>query len=229
MARRCLFDAYLEDSVHGEATPLSQFCATLLGPKRTNSGLVTESEEARFFQRAKKLPDWQYEKLLTYIHLQGPPWPRAHNDPRVTFDAFILPPSGVQLTNLTNTHHQTFSTFSSHQGNSCVQFYENRAHTSKNSGFIRTIWQMPLQSQLRTFFFIELHKPLPMEEQQKAPYDKYPFMMTGIFDAARSGSWAVVEEKDIIAHAVAYPRPAGAYGIPKKTLVICWSLNRGRR
>ncbi|ESK83320.1 hypothetical protein Moror_8803 [Moniliophthora roreri MCA 2997] len=221
MARRCLFDGYLEDSIHGEATLLSQFCAIFPGPKRTNDELITELEEAHFFKHARNLLDWQYEKLLSYIHLQEPPWPRAHNDPQSMLGAFILPPSGAQLTSFTNTHDQTFSTFTSHKGNSCVQFYEDQTHTIKNTGFIYSIWQMPLHRQMRTFFFIEVHKPLPIREQQKVPYHKYSLMMTGIVDATRSGIWAVMEEKDIIAHAVAYPHPAGAYGIPRDTLVLC--------
>ncbi|EEB93053.1 hypothetical protein MPER_08346, partial [Moniliophthora perniciosa FA553] len=174
MARRCLFDGYLEDSTHGEANTLSQFCATLSGLKRTNNEAITEVEEADFFKHAKNLPDWQYEKLLMHIHLQGPPWPRAHNDPRIALDAFILPPSGVQLTSFTNSHRQTFSTFTSHKGNSCVQFYEDRAHSIRNTGFIHSIWQMPLHHQMRTFCFIEASKALPEQEQQKAPYHNYP-------------------------------------------------------
>ncbi|THU95768.1 hypothetical protein K435DRAFT_665756 [Dendrothele bispora CBS 962.96] len=230
MARRSLFEAHLETEARGSNSTLSAFSQLLQGSRSmSDSTKLTELQEAKFFKTAKFLSESQYIMLLDYIHLEGPPWPRSWKDPNPPIDAFILPPSGATLHSFTNNLGYTFSTFSSHKGNSAIQFYSNRTHTSKNTGFIQSIWQIPLHSQMRTFFFIEAHKALPFNEAEKAPYRKYPHLMSTLVDADKSGKWVVVEEKEIIAHAVVYPRPPGTYQIPRKTMVVCWSLNRGRR
>ncbi|THV08113.1 hypothetical protein K435DRAFT_628154, partial [Dendrothele bispora CBS 962.96] len=177
LARQSLLDAHLETTTGSSDTLLAEFCRLLLGQKQNNThpNMLTELEEALFFKKAKPLSDLEYNKLLDYVFLEGPPWPRSHTDPRHPLGAFILPQSGVRLHRYTNSLGYTFSTNQSHQGNSAIQFYSDKAHTSgKKTGFIHSIWQIPLHRKMRTFFFVQLHQPLPPEESGQAPYSKYP-------------------------------------------------------
>ncbi|THU83404.1 hypothetical protein K435DRAFT_822966 [Dendrothele bispora CBS 962.96] len=203
MARRSLFEAHLETEARGSNSTLSAFSQLLQGSRSTSdSTKLTELQEAKFFKTAKFLSESQYIMLLDYIHLEGPPWPRSWKDPNPPIDAFILPPSGATLHSFTNNLGYTFSTFSSHKGTVLFSFIPNRAHTSKNTGFIQSIWQIPLHSRCGLSFSLKLTKPCLSMKQRKH--------LTAT-------------------HAVVYPRPPGTYQIPRKTMVVCWSLNRGRR
>ncbi len=123
----------------------------------------------------------------------------------------------------------TFSCQKSHKGNSAIQFYSPSTQT-EDTGFIETIWTLPLEGTLRVFFVVRPHLPLSIDDEKKAPFihlnSKYS---TRIVDNKPSDQLLIIEMHHIITHLTTFQRPLGTYGIDKETLVICWALNRGRK
>ena len=125
-------------------------------------------------------------------------------------------------------HGRTFSCQKSHEGNSAIQFYN--PYTQQNdTGFIHIIWQVLLETAIHTFIVVRLHSPLSAQEEGQAPFINFPGFMTRIVDALPSENLLIIEPIHIITHLTTFRRPAGTYGIPRETLIICSALNRGQK
>jgi len=228
MTRRAHLAAVLQESPDAEVQAL----ANILEPSGVSDleSITTmplkHTEAAEILQKASNLQDPEYVALLYYLHRTGRPYRSCHNIPFPP-NAIIVPPKALHTPQF-RCGQYTFSTHQSHPGNSSVQFYNPLTHSS-NTGTIEAIWRLPLNARLHTFLVIRPHTPLSPEDQGKAPFIQFPGLLTQIVDAQQSEQVIIIEPIHIITHLTTFPRPAGTYGIERKTLIICTALNRGRR
>ncbi|RDB18249.1 hypothetical protein Hypma_000606 [Hypsizygus marmoreus] len=181
---------------------------------------------AEALAKAPNLTEIEYTALLDYLRQTG--WPyRAFDDFLHPLNALVLPPQAQRPLQI-HRDNCTFSCISSHKGNSAIQFYNPFTQT-RNTGFIETIWRLPLEGSMHTFIVVRLHQSLPAHEEQKAPFSHYPGFLTQIVDALPSKDLVIIEPIHIITHLTTFQRKAGTYGIGRETLVVCWAMNRLRR
>ncbi|KAJ3900013.1 hypothetical protein F5879DRAFT_1018066 [Lentinula edodes] len=179
---------------------------------------LSEVECANFLFEAPDLGPQEYVILQQYLHQIGRPF-RTYTDIPHPEYSLVLPPAAKRVLNI-SANKYTYSCFSSHPGNSSIQFYDRFTQTL-HTGFIHTILQLPLEGILQSFLLVQEHFILPLAEEQKAPYIKYPELMTRII--------FVIEPQHIITHLTTMFQTKGTYGIPFETYVVCWGLNRGRK
>ncbi|KAJ3912821.1 hypothetical protein F5877DRAFT_93433 [Lentinula edodes] len=202
-------------------TMLKQMC-----PKSPHQIHLSEVECANFLFEAPDLGPQEYVILQQYLHQIGRPF-RTYTDIPHPEYSLVLPPAAKRVLNI-SANKYTYSCFSSHPGNSSIQFYDRFIQTL-HTGFIHTILQLPLEGILQSFLLVQEHFILPLAEEQKAPYIKYPELMTRIVGAAPSNKIFVIEPQHIITHLTTMFQTKGTYGIPFETYVVCWGLNRGRK
>lgn len=231
MSRRARVHALLHEGATGTFHDLANVLEPAGAPLDTTPVPLTSEEAADILKEASQLKKdsqltaTEYQALGDYLHSTGRPY-RASNQ-------FPHPPGSIILPNIAKQPRQihrgecTFSTQSSHYGNSAIQFY-NPSTQTHNTGFIQSFWQIPIQNLLHTFVVVQLSRPLTDQEEGQAPFTHYPGLMSRIVDAIPSQNVVIIEPHHIITHLTTYRRPAGTYGIMKETLVICWALNRGR-
>lgn len=176
--------------------------------------------------KAVSLNPSQYTALLTHL-----------NTPTVQYSsALVLPvnPNTV-LPNIARQHTEImwnkhiYSTVGTHLGNASILFYDPAQSDRKLSGGITSIWTLPLAGRLRTFFFVDGHKPLLPHDAEKNPYTKLPDMQTQVVAAEYSGYTYLIEPEHIVTHAAMYRRPKGTFGMSCEVFVVCVALNRGRK
>ncbi|KAJ4479708.1 hypothetical protein C8J55DRAFT_429196 [Lentinula edodes] len=202
---------------------------TIIKPDSTKSPHqihLSEAECAKFLFEAPDLRPQEYVILQQYLHQIGRPF-RTYTDIPHPEYSLVLPPAAKRALNI-SANKYTYSCFSSHLGNSSIQFYDRFTQTL-HTGFIHTILQLPLEGILQSFLLVQEHFSLPPAEEQKAPYIKYPELMTRIVGAAPSNKIFVIEPQHIITHLTTLFQTKGTYGIPFETYVVCWGLNRGRK
>jgi hypothetical protein len=188
---------------------------------------VDSATAAEIIAKGKKLSEGHYNMLWAYLTIAGGQLWYAHNLTHPD-GALVLPPTAKHPSEF-HLNGDTFSCRRSHQANSSIQFYTATGTT--NMGFIEVIWQLPLEGHMRTFLLVRPHKPLPLEQEQKAPFHNRPRFYTKIMDAGESPDSAltIIEPRHIITHTVVYKRPAASYHTQMDILVVCWALNRGRK
>lgn len=229
MCRRGRVDAFFEDNPDME--PLKR----VLEPQNTeatldcNPPLMSPDEHQHFNKTSIHFPRDEYQNLLLYLHQTGRPFHSAfnvHNDlPR---GVQCLSPFVRKLHNKT-FEDRTFSTKTSHRGNSLIH-YLSRYSGRLEVAFIDSIWTLPIEDRLHTFFVVNPLLPLPPVMERLAPFHAFdPAYGVRIFDATPTRLFHVVEPRNIISHVSLLDREAGTYGIPRKTLVVSWAMNRGRR
>lgn len=186
-------------------------------------------EEGEYFKHGSvTLPREDYDELLRYLHDAGDVYHSAYDltgaNPRTQF---LLP----QVRTHTQVHidDRTYSARQSHEGNSAIQFVRPGTD-QRDTGFIECIWSAPLKSRVRTFFVVRPHRRLPPLEEQLAPFQSFNVKYaTRIVDYAPSERPLIIEQQHVVSHLSTFRRPAGTYGIPRETLIVSWSLNRGKR
>lgn len=184
-------------------------------------------EEDENLKNSIPLTTDEYLALLHYLQASGKPYRPAHQFPHPE-NALILPPF-VQKPLQVHRDHCTFSCKKSHKGNSGIKFYDPSTQ-SYDTGFIETIWTVVLEGVSRLFFIVRPHVTLSMPEENQAPFIHFDARYsTKIVDCTLSERLVIIELHHIVTHLTTFQRPAGTYGIQKKTLVICWALNRGLR
>lgn len=192
---------------------------------------LSSVEHSKFLTKCDtELDDGLYEKLLRYLRDAGVPCHSAYERMSAAdcLNALFLP-TKVRTVQQVYVDDRPFNRRASHEGNSNIQFI-NPSSRQKETGFIETIWQVVLDSVLRVFFLVNLHRPLPAAEEQMAPYVHFDRRFaTRIVDAEPSNQFIVIEHQHIITHLTTLERPEGTYGINRKSLVVCWAMNRGRR
>lgn len=187
---------------------------------------LTSIEVSKTLAKAPNLEDAEYASLLFYLHCTGRPY-RSFKDLPHPPNAQILPPRALSLLQLHRGEH-TFSCANSHQGNSAICFHNPLTNTPE-TGSIQKIWRLPLDGSMHTFMVVQAHKLLPPLEEERAPFSQHPRFMARIVDAKLSDNFIIIEPTHIITHLVTFKRPEGTYGIDRKSLIVCWALNRGRR
>lgn len=229
--RRGRLEAFLHENNTGNDLDmeLAMELQKAKGSKQNDkSQILSDVEVANALGQALKLSDFDYTLLLEYLHSVGQPW-RPHYDIPHPDNALILPQLALKPTEIMFNSY-TFSCQGSHLGNSAIQFYiPGHIDRLKQTGFIKSIWKIPLQYLMRTFLLVESHKLLTPEEEQLTPYPSLTHLSSRVVDLASSKQLYIIELHHIITHLTVYKRPTGLYGIPHETMVICWSLNRGRR
>ncbi|KAJ7183718.1 hypothetical protein C8R46DRAFT_984939 [Mycena filopes] len=240
MARRGRFEAMLHERNFQADESSAQFLtglAQILEPEEVdlkNPPLqpLTGLEIAKILGRGKEIPDEIYTALLAYLHSAGQPNWRSHTQSHgLHFPAadLVLPPSGLCPSDV-KLEGRTFSCKQSHKGNSGIQFKSPLDFSVRLTGFINTIWQIPLQGRVQTFFVVEKHTAIPLFLLRGTPYLSMPEFATTVVDAAPSNEFVIIESEHILTHLTVLERPRGTYGIDTRSLLtICWSLNRGRR
>ncbi|KAJ3796506.1 hypothetical protein GGU11DRAFT_817043 [Lentinula aff. detonsa] len=179
---------------------------------------ISDEECAELLSKAPNLSPQEYVILQQYLHQIGRPF-RTYTDIPHPEYSLVLPPVAKRPLDITAGEH-TYSCFSSHSGNSSIQFHDRFTQTL-HTGFIHTILQLPLEGVLQSFLLVQEHLALPLSEEQKAPYIQYPELMTRIVNAAPSSKVFIIEPHHIITHLTTLYQPQGSY--------VCWALNRGRR
>ncbi len=227
MSRRANVEAaFLDDE---EFKPLG----SILNPHpisiNTPSKPLSGIEQAQYIAGGStELSEEDYNMLLQYLHATGRPYHSVKEHIIGRRNVRFLPPY-VQIHTEVLVDERTFSTRISHEGNSAVQFIHPTTQ-QLDTGFIEAIFSTPLDSTIHTFFVIRSHLRLALQEEGQAPFasfhEKYA---TRIVDCRDLDQLQYVEQQHIITHLATYRRPAGTYGIPRQTLVVCWALNRGRR
>lgn len=226
MARLCRLLALLHDNEFGG--PLEKDLARILEPgdktKPVHPKELDSSNIALFLSKALELGQDEYNLIKQYLNDAGSPYHSYMDFPHPEH-ALILPPNAKRLTEL-HDNGRTYSRSSSHSGNSAIHFY-NRKTQDRMTGAIESILEIPLEGFLRKFILLRPHRALSDLDTMCTPYPQFPRMRTKVVDTVLSDSILVIEPQHIITHLTTFKRPAGTYGIPTETLVICWALDRG--
>jgi hypothetical protein len=219
-------EALLHDKLKEGSTEL----ANILVPMKTSidapSNPLSSIAISEMLAKAPLLTDTEYNALLYYLQHTGRPYRSCYDMPH-PLNSNILPPRAERPLQV-HRGECTFSCQSSHLGNSAVLFHNPLTRT-QGTGFIQSIWALPLEASKCTFFIVRPHQCLPPLEDTKAPFSHYSGFETCIVDAQPSDELLIVEPAHIITHLTIFRRPVGTYGIDRDTLVVCWALNRGRR
>lgn len=229
MCRRSLLEGVLNDDIQRAGlspAPMSKL-ALILQPKdpfrwKALTNILDGLEVAKILARGIELTRNEYASLLKYLRTTGEPWESAYKMPHAE-GVLIMPRHALEPSQFKLDGHM-YSCYKSHRGNSGIQFKMPKSDKLA-TGFIQKIWQMPLHGYLKTFLLVEVHKPV----RNKVPFDTLKYLATAVVDASPSFNFVVIEPEHILTHLTAYRRPMGTYGIMKDILVVCWSLNRGRR
>jgi hypothetical protein len=162
--------------------------------------------------------------ILEYLQSGGQPW-RAFDVLGPYSEAqFILPFTAGHLKSVNVDTERTFSCYKYHRGNSGIHY---RKLGLEQTGFIRSIYRIPISGALRTFFVVERHKDLAEQQARCTPYFRMHGFQTKVV-RERSGVLDVIEQDAIVTHLTFYVPEKVIYGL-KEVLVICWALNRGRK
>jgi hypothetical protein len=227
MCRRGQLDALLRDKSSGDPE-MRALCDALQPTARSSSDAapqLTEEQVAHILAHGADIPDLHYTLIMAYLHSTGEHYRSVHDilNRRVP----SLPPSGRKCTQFISGE-RTFSTFRSHDGNSAIQFTPHQSHISQ-TGWINSIWQIPLRGVVRTFFLVQVHRPLSPDQDIKGPYRNFPRFNIKLVDAEPLLFLQVIEPSQVITHVVCHKREKGTYGIDRPFVVVCTSLNRGRK
>lgn len=228
----CSTLAALLDNTYGNNAgkePLIQELTSILEPEDAKNLLLnpTALDCAEIVSIQAKSPSMQtheYVSLQAYLLFTGCAYHTYTDVPHPEY-ALVLPPI-ANCPSQINLNDHTYSCYSSHIGNSAIQFCDPKTQKIE-TGSIHLILQMLLQGFMRTFLFVHGHGTLTDAEEQLTPYPTHPRFMTKVVDAKFSDTLFIIEPQHIITHLTTLKQPAGTYGISRETLVVCWALNRG--
>ncbi|KAJ7085455.1 hypothetical protein B0H15DRAFT_783012 [Mycena belliarum] len=226
VARRGRLEAILSEDQFADRD--TSGLAPILNPVSNSKApqQLDSSETATILARAKELPVADYQMLLQYLRSTGQLW-RDYEEIPHPDGALILPPRAIQPPEFT-FDGDVFSCKHSNPGNSGIQF-TRPVDSAVVTGFIETIWQIPLQGHIQTFILVDVHNIPPPEIRSQLPFESMPRLNTAVVEARPSGHICIIEPRHIITHLAVYKRPVGTFGIDRDILTVCWSLNRGRR
>jgi hypothetical protein len=190
---------------------------------------LTDIQVAQHLNSGLAMESVDYSMILQYLNLKG-----HHGQYRDSSDyphpehALILPPNAKQPEEF-HENGRTYSCYSSHKGNSFIQFY-NRQIRGYQTGVIMKIWEIPLQGFLRKIIMVSPHHELNYSELEGTPYDErvFPRFMSKIVEVKPLPDILLIEPEHIITHLAAY-KTSGIHGIEREIFLVCWALNRGRK
>ncbi|KAJ6583141.1 hypothetical protein DFH09DRAFT_911716 [Mycena vulgaris] len=209
VTRRGCLEAYLNEEQF--TTGHTRGLAHILDPSSVKVPEQLEpSEVAKILSSAEELFVPHYQMLLLYLQSNGQPW-RHHLELPHPDGALILPPCALQSPEF-QLDGRNYSCKHSHLGNSGIQF-KRPSDSQIFTGFIESIWQIPLQGHMQTFVVVELHTSLPHNILAQLPFSSKPRLNTTVVDATPSGNRFIIEPRHILTHLTTYKRPKGAFGI----------------
>jgi hypothetical protein len=234
-ARRGRLEALLHDNKF-ESTAACQL-AKILEPDNSDSSswstrTMSDLEIANAHASGTRLDQQHYGLLLEYLNATGKEYHSAYKSVPQVLGTLILPPVAHQ------PHHfkldsRTYSVKESHEGNSHIQFYipGTEGSGATETGYIETIWELPLESVLQIFLLVRKHQPLSLTQLRKTPYANEPCsnLQTKVVNVEESNDVFIIELRHIICHLAVYKNPPRTYGLNRETMTICWGLNRRRR
>lgn len=188
---------------------------------------IDSAEQAEFLRTASQLSEQDYSRILSHMRglgIECCSWLDFDSSPQTP----ALPPRARLLPDIT-LDGRKYSCHHCHYGNSSIQFDLTHLHgVPRLGGFIEHIWEIPVDGLLRTFISVRIHSELTEQEQACTPFAQYPRLLSQLVPAAPSTTCIIIEPAQIVSHVVAYPRPAGSFGIDRDTLALCSALDRGR-
>jgi hypothetical protein len=197
---------------------------------------LSEAKLAKFLaQKKREMPLPMYNLILAYLASIGEHklnfW-GTRNAAGVTtlpdpdHRSLILPPRAKRCQKC-YVEKRMYSCYSSHQGNSLIQFYTPGTGRNQNetfTGVIDAILKIPLDNALRTFILVRKHQPLSIPI-----YAAHPELMATVVYVEPQPGQVVIEPKNLSTHLTAWKRGSETYNTDKPVMVVCWALNRGRR
>ena len=94
---------------------------------------------------------------------------------------------------------------------------------------IDALWSVLIGAAHRTFFLVRLLDSLPAEQNLRSPFLARPRFFCTIVPEEPSDTLDVIELRQIFSHVVVWQCPPGSFGFLSKVMVVCNSLNRGRK
>ncbi|KAH8802357.1 hypothetical protein DL96DRAFT_1774001 [Flagelloscypha sp. PMI_526] len=219
-----VFDAQFTDqALQNLASILDSRCApnSPSVPRRT----VSPVEEARFFQIGTILPESDYTVILQYLQSLGQNWSSFYDFPQPP-GAPVFAHAGRNCKHLT-LRKRTYSTLASNEADSHIQF-AHPATGIRDTGYIEAIWELGLGGAIQPFILVRQHKALDPSEEALGPYLTYPNFRCRLVGAAQSDVLIVLEPPHIITHLSVLKLNTGVFGLQRKSMVVCWALDRGR-
>lgn len=227
ICRRGRLEALVRDAARRTQNFYLRKLCNVLFPS-PDPGSLSSAEEGRVLAHGVELDEGDYDLILGHLNMWHTTW--RHRDalphpPR----SKILPHRASSRTSVV-LKDRTFTTKSSHRGNSSVQFFTPyETPTQKQSGFIERIWSIPLDGTLRTFMIVRPHVSLEPDDAARSPYINLPDMHTCLVATAIPDILRVIEPAHIICHVTLYRRPKGTFGLSTSAYVASAALDRGRR
>jgi|ERR1700761_5978742 len=237
LARKHERDSDLHDKRPVELQTLDEILDPNIANKAQDNKEMDEAQLAEFFAKSTKvIARPTYDLLLAYFATIG--------DQRLSFYGVCNADGSVTLPH-PDYHHvilphrakvlkgnkidkRMYSRTSSHLGNSLIQFYEpgTRRHQGNNmfTGTIVSVLQMPIDGFFRTFLLVRKHRPLDV-----ACHTNHPELNTQVIYSEPVEDVIVIEPVHVITHLTALKRSSSTFNTTEPVLVVCTSLNRGRR
>ncbi|KAJ3780589.1 hypothetical protein GGU10DRAFT_279114 [Lentinula aff. detonsa] len=194
--------------------------------------IMTSYEVAQFYKKYDEFKREEYNTLLHYLNSTGREYSTAYPEGLLYQNPATISILQPVVRHVGNFKYQqkSYSSLTSHEAGSHIYYYVPGGNGAKATGCIADIWQLPLESRLATFLLVKEHLPLPPSHKLKNPYisDPCSILCSELVQRNLVSFTYLIEPHHIISHVAVYKRPAGTYNIPLETMVIIWSLNRGR-
>lgn len=206
---------------------------------RNPSRLMTEAEVAKFLAGAQPLDEKTemklYNNILAYLKKSSHSYTSTYTLPAPSRYSNILPSAFLRL-NYFPIDGKLFHCKGSRESGSHIYYYVPYANGTTTTGCIESIWQVPLQQKIRTFFTVKVHAQLSAAQEVWNPYSKPPcsLLKVNLVLQTLSSSFHIIEPQHIICHLAVrkfekadYPRLYKYIKTP--VMAVVKSLDRGRR
>ncbi|EJD36461.1 hypothetical protein AURDEDRAFT_130065 [Auricularia subglabra TFB-10046 SS5] len=165
ICRRGRLEALIRDAVD-KSSMLQKFCAVLF-PDALPPAVLSSAETAIISSQNQELSPEHYQLILDHVNKPHGVWRHRDSFPHPPL-AKVLPARAKALRSIT-THTRSYAVKESHLANSSISFVVPATRT-KRTGFINTIWQLPMDAKLRTFMLVHTLEDLTAEEYRQTPY-----------------------------------------------------------
>ncbi|KAJ3755182.1 hypothetical protein EV360DRAFT_50186 [Lentinula raphanica] len=194
--------------------------------------IMTSYEVAQFYKKYDEFTREEYNTLLHYLISTGRNYSTAYPEGLLYQNPATMSILQPVVQHVSNFKYQkkSYSKLTSHEAGSHIHYYIPGGNKTKATGCIVDIWQLPLESKMTTFLLVKEHLPLPPSQKLKNPYISEPCstLCSDLIQRNLASFTYLIEPEHIISHVAVYKRPTGTFGIPLETMIIVWSLNRGR-
>ncbi|EJD39700.1 hypothetical protein AURDEDRAFT_70893 [Auricularia subglabra TFB-10046 SS5] len=224
ICRRGRLEALIRDAVDKSST-LQKFCAVLF-PDALPPAVLSSAETAIISSQNQELSPEHYQLILDHVNTPHGVWRHRDSFPHPPL-AKVLPARAKSLRGIT-IHTRSYAVKGSHLANSSISFFVPSTRT-KRTGFINTIWQLPMEAKLRTFMLVHTLEDLTAEEYRQTPYAALADMQTRPVSCTQSDRSYIIEPEHIVCHAVVYRRPTGTFGVDQELYIVNTALSRGRK